>query len=96
MNALLTNATPEEIEAVRLRYRALNPNGPPEPPPGEFDALLLDIRQRAQAIESEAILMLNQKLREGRRTPRRHMRFAFFVVFPIMAIGLALVYFYNR
>jgi hypothetical protein len=87
------NATPEELEAVRLRYRHLNPGGPPEPSPDEFEVLLQDVRERARAIEAQSMEMLFTKLREGRRTPRRHMRFAFatlVLMFIALAIAMAI------
>ena len=87
------NTTPEELEAVRLRYRHLNPDGPSEPSPGEFETLLQDVRNRAQVIESQSMAILFQRLREGRRTPRRHMRVAFGIIallFIVLAIAMAI------
>lgn len=71
------NATPLETEAVRLRHRHLNPDGPAEPSPEEFEVLLNDVRERTRAIEREAMGILYQHMNERRRTPRRHQRVAF-------------------
>ena len=44
-------------------------------------------RERLEAAEQEALRMLSQHMREGRRTPRRHQQFVFFVIFILVAIG---------
>lgn len=44
-------------------------------------------RQRLDRAEQVALEMLNRRLREDRRYPRRHMRFVAFVIFGL--VGLA-------
>jgi hypothetical protein len=50
---------------------------------------------RQTTAEQEALKMLNIALKEGRRTPRRHMRFALHIVLPIffLVIGLCILIF---
>jgi hypothetical protein len=42
--------------------------------------------------EQEALKMLNRAMREGRRYPRRHMRFAVLVVLPLFVLFIFLVF----
>ena len=87
-------ATPEERQAVVLRFRKQNPNAPPDaqPTPEEEERLLLEIRERVDAIEGEALKML---LRATRNPPTRsgmwskHMQFiSLNVLFPMFLLGL--------
>jgi hypothetical protein len=48
-------------------------------------------RERLERAEQEALEILNRKMREGRWYPRRHMRFAFFVILGLFA-ALGLVF----
>lgn len=88
------DATPEERQAILLRYRKQNPEAPPDaqPTPEEEKRLLLEIRERVAAIEGEALKML---LQVTRNPPTRsgmwskHMQFLFrFAFFPLLIIGL--------
>jgi hypothetical protein len=74
---------PEEREAVRMLWGRDD-----QIPSDEHARLLAEVRARRAAIEQEALEMLYSKLREGRRTPRRHMVFAF----AVLAIGMAVSY----
>jgi t-SNARE complex subunit (syntaxin) len=47
--------------------------------------------ERQSAVEQEALKMLNIALKEGRRTPRRHQRFALAIVLPIFVVVLLLL-----
>jgi hypothetical protein len=53
----------------------------------ELDQLTPEQRARLEAAEQEALRQLNRRMSEGRWYPRRHMRFAFFVLFAIFALG---------
>ena len=61
--------------------------------PSEADQvrILAQIRERAALIEREAVEMGMARMREGRRTPRRHMRVAYTFLFIMVAVAL-LVY----
>ena len=54
----------------------------------ELDRLTPEEKGRLEAAEQEALKVLSRQMREGRWYPRRHMRFAFFVLF-----GLGAIYF---
>jgi hypothetical protein len=43
-------------------------------------------RQRLDAAEATALEMLSRKMREGRRTPRRHQRFLAFVILGLFTL----------
>jgi hypothetical protein len=48
--------------------------------------LTLEERQRLETAEATALEMLCRKMREGRRTPRRHQQLVAFVVFALFAL----------
>jgi hypothetical protein len=52
----------------------------------ELDRLTPEERERLERAEQEALAILNRRMREGRWYPRRHMRFAFFVIAAIFAL----------
>ena len=43
-------------------------------------------RERLEAAEHDALKMLSYRMREGRRSPRRHQRFVFLAIFGILAL----------
>ena len=53
----------------------------------ELDRMTPEVRERLARAEQAALDMLNRRMREGRWYPRRHMRFAYFVIFAIFALG---------
>ena len=59
------DATPEERQAILLRFRKQSPNAPPDamPTPEEEERLLLEIRERKAAIEGETFKMIIQATR---------------------------------
>ena len=48
-------------------------------------------RLTQEEAEQEALRLLNRSMREGRYFPRRHQRFALFVVLPLFMLFIALV-----
>jgi hypothetical protein len=80
-------ATELEMEAVRLRHSKLRPGSELIVGSPEFVQLLRDVRGRQAQIEQEAFKMLNSRVREGRRFPRRHMMLAFLFVGGIVAVA---------
>lgn len=69
----------------------------------EIDKLSPEERVRLEAAEQEALRMLKRRMSEGRWYPRRHMRFAFLVLFllcllffAVLGIGWLLTLFLGR
>ncbi|HEY0866290.1 MAG TPA: hypothetical protein VGE01_02865 [Fimbriimonas sp.] len=89
---MIPGASPEEMEAVRLRWERDHPGT--GPPPEEWLRLLREVRARKAAIERESWSML---MRRVRQTPTRSgfnsdsMRLLFFYVL-IPAAAIALTY----
>jgi hypothetical protein len=54
----------------------------------ELDKLTPEERERLAQAEQEALRRFYNRMNEGRRTPRRHERFALFVLFGVLALGL--------
>ena len=54
----------------------------------ELARLTPEERERLARAEQEALALLNRRMSEGRRFPRRHMRFAFFVIAAIFGLYL--------
>lgn len=44
-----------------------------------------------EEMQREALAMLKRQMREGRKIPRRHQRFALLVVFPVVMLALIIV-----
>jgi hypothetical protein len=57
----------------------------------ELDRLTPEERERLARAEQAALDMFNRRMREGRWYPRRHMRFAFFVIAAIFAVGFVVM-----
>ena len=57
----------------------------------EIDRLTPEERARLDAAEQEALRRFYNRMNEGRRTPRRHERLAFFVLFAISALFFAVL-----
>lgn len=44
-----------------------------------------------EEMQRQALAMLKRQMREGRKIPRRHQRFALFVVLPLFMLALLIV-----
>lgn len=56
----------------------------------EQEELTPEQQERLQAAEQEALRIMNRTMSEGRRTPRRHMRFAVLVIAAgLLVFGIA-------
>lgn len=73
----MSGPTPTEEAAILSLWQKEGHSAEDPVPEDERGRLLTAVRLRARAIEHEALEMLNSRLREGRRFPRRHMQFAF-------------------
>lgn len=58
--------------------------------PIDLEKLNPEQQARLALVEQEALALLNRKMREGRATPRRHMRVAFIVLLGGLALVLLL------
>jgi hypothetical protein len=89
----MDDATPTEREAVKLRWRAKNPEaGQNAGPSTEEEGILLkEIRERAMAIESESLRMLMEKMRvrPSRAGNTRHAQ-SLFVILGILVVAMGL------
>jgi hypothetical protein len=75
---------PEELEAVRIMWRERGElEG--EIPEEAAIALLGEVRARRELIERHVVEGLIRRIKEGRRYPRRHMRFVVIVVMGLVA-----------
>ena len=93
----MMQATPEELKAIEMVWRLRGEAGDSIPPKMAAE-MLVAVRQRAAAIEGEALKMLISRLSEGRRNPRRHQRFALALLAAMILITLlgAIIYqFFN-
>ena len=88
----VVNVDPEVHEAVLLRHAHLNPDRREEITSEEYRTLLADVLARKAAIENEAVQIVNSKLKEERRIPRRHTRFALALVALIIIVACGLFY----
>src|SRR5689334_12079361 len=94
------DATPEEAEAVGLRWHAQHPDAEPGagPNPEEFLTLLDEVRTRAAAIEQAALDMLAQATRNAPSRSganSKYMVFFWFGFVPILALILLAAYLYE-
>jgi len=84
-------ATPTEKEAVLLRWRAQNPNAPADGRPTDEEAaeLLREIRDRASAIESQAMELLKKqmKIRPAPAPAKQQSAISFLVIVAAIIIA---------
>lgn len=87
----MSDPTPTEKEAILLRWRHLHPEAAADSAPTkeESDQLLSDIRARASTVESEAMKILNQKMRVVSATGAHSKQSAISLVIAIVAVILA-------
>ncbi len=90
----MLTTTPEEQEAIRLVWQKEG-HGDSPIPKEEAARILAEIRQRVAIIESEAVKMGYQAVREGRHSPRRHQRFALVVLTVALSV-IGIYYFLFR
>src|SRR5579885_357204 len=81
--------TAVEQEAILLRWRNFHPDAPADanPTPEEADQLLAEIRERASAIEAQAVAMLKQQLKIKDATGQRSRHTVFFYTVLLVVVA---------
>jgi hypothetical protein len=87
---------PEEEQAIMIVWRKQGHRDDEAIPEADVLQILAEIRKRETMIEQSALAGLIRATSEGRRVPRRHMRFALLVVFPIAILIIAIVAWIGR
>jgi hypothetical protein len=83
--------SPEELEAIRLRWSATGGVGD-RIEASDAVRLLHEIRERQAAILEEARQMFLTRIREGRWYPRRHQQFAVLAVAALLLVAFVVGY----
>jgi hypothetical protein len=85
------NATPEELEAIQLRWRMQNPDSPADGGPTQEQSLVLlgEIRERMRTIEAATLRALRRATRNpaSRSGNSKHLLLFFCFVFAVFVIG---------
>lgn len=80
--------SPEEWEAMQLVWEREGNSGAPITE-AEAVRILVEIRARKAEIEAKASSLADQAMRENRRQPRRHQRFALLMLMAAFALAAA-------